>query len=114
VDPGTLSRDPAVVNAYINDPLVFHGRTSARLSAEMLRALTRVSAETNKITLPFIAMQGSEDHLVDPDGAQILYDKAGSKDKTLKIYAGLYHEIFNEPEHPQVLRDVETWLEAHI
>jgi alpha-beta hydrolase superfamily lysophospholipase len=114
VDPGTLSRDPEVVNAYTNDPLVFHGKTSARLSAEMLRALTRVSAETGKITLPFIAMQGSEDHLVDPDGAQILYDKAGSKDKTLKIYEGLYHEIFNEPEHPQVLRDVETWLEAHI
>jgi acylglycerol lipase len=114
VDPSTLSRDPDVVNAYINDPLVFHGLTSARLSAEMLRALNRVSSETNKITLPFIAMQGSEDHLVDPDGAQILYEKAGSKDKTLKIYEGLYHEIFNEPEHPQVLKDVETWLEARV
>jgi alpha-beta hydrolase superfamily lysophospholipase len=114
VDPSTLSRDPDVVNAYINDPLVFHGKTSARLSAEMLRALTRVSAETDKITLPFIAMQGSEDHLVDPDGAQILYDKAGSKDKTLKIYEGLYHEIFNEPEHDLVLKDVEAWLAARI
>ena len=114
VDPATLSRDPEVVNAYITDPLVFHGKTTARLSAEMLRALTRVSAETDKITLPFIAMQGSEDHLVDPDGAQILYDKAGSKDKTLKIYDGLYHEIFNEPEHERVLGDVETWLAARI
>jgi alpha-beta hydrolase superfamily lysophospholipase len=114
VDPSTLSRDPDVVNAYINDPLVFHGRTSARLSAEMLRALNRVSSETSKITLPFLAMQGSEDHLVDPDGAQILYEKAGSKDKTLKIYKGLYHEIFNEPEYPQVLKDVENWLEARV
>jgi len=114
VDPSTLSRDSDVVNAYITDPLVFHGKTSARLSAEMLRALTRVSAETDKITLPFIAMQGSEDHLVDPDGAQILYDKAGSKDKTLKIYEGLYHEIFNEPEHDLVLKDVEAWLAARI
>ncbi len=114
LDPSTLSRDPDVVNAYINDPLVFHGKTSARLSAEMLRALTRVSAETEKITLPFLAMQGGDDHLVDPDGAEILYNKAGSKDKTLKIYEGLYHEIFNEPEHTQVLRDVERWLEARI
>jgi alpha-beta hydrolase superfamily lysophospholipase len=114
VDPSTVSRDPDVVNAYINDPFVFHGKTSARLSAEMLRALTRVSAETNKITLPFLAMQGGADRLVDPDGAQILYEKAGSKDKTLKIYEGLYHEIFNEPEHERVLGDVETWLAARV
>jgi acylglycerol lipase len=114
VDPSTLSRDPAVVKAYIEDPLVFHGRTSARLSAEMLRALLRVQAETAKITLPFLAMQGGADRLVDPDGAQILYEKAGSTDKTLKIYEGLYHEIFNEPEHAQVLGDVEAWLSPRI
>jgi acylglycerol lipase len=114
VDPSTLSRDPDVVSAYINDPLVFHGKTTARLSAEMLMALTRVSAETSKITLPFLAMQGGADRLVDPDGAEILYKKAGSKDKTLKIYEGLYHEIFNEPEHTQVLGDVERWLEARV
>ncbi|MGB7538922.1 MAG: lysophospholipase [Anaerolineales bacterium] len=114
VDPGTISRDPDVVNAYINDPLVFHGKTTARLASEMHRALTRVSAETHKITLPFIAMQGGADRLVDPDGAQILYDGAGSKDKTVKIYEGLYHEIFNEPERGQVFQDVETWLAAHV
>jgi alpha-beta hydrolase superfamily lysophospholipase len=114
VDPSTISRDPEVVKAYIEDPLVFHGKTTARLSAEMLRALTRVSAETGKITLPFLAMQGGADRLVDPDGAQILYEKAGSKDKTLKIYEGLYHEIYNEPEHERVLADVEGWLGAHL
>jgi acylglycerol lipase len=109
VAPGTISRDPEVVKAYIADPLVFHGKTTARLAAEMLRALNRVSAETAKITLPFLAMQGGADQLVDPDGAQILYEKAGSKDKTLKIYEGLYHEIYNEPEHERVLKDVEDW-----
>ena len=114
VDPSTISRDPAVVKAYIEDPLVFHAKTTARLSAEMLRALLRVSAETDKITLPFLAMQGGADRLVDPDGAQILYERASSKDKTLKIYDGLYHEIFNEPEHPQVLQDVEDWLAARV
>jgi acylglycerol lipase len=114
VDPSTISRDPEVVKAYVNDPLVFHGKTTARLSAEMLRALTRVSAETDKITLPFLAMQGGADRLVDPDGAQILYEKAGSKHKTLKIYDGLYHEIFNEPEHERVLGDVAAWLEARV
>lgn len=114
VDPSTISRDPDVVKAYIDDPLVFHGKTTARLAAEMLRALLRVSAETDKITLPFIAMQGGADRLVDPDGAEILYTRAGSKDKTLKIYEGLYHEIFNEPERDVVFKDIETWLAARV
>jgi len=57
---------------------------------------------------------GSADRLVDPAGAQMLYDKTSSIDKTLKIYEGLYHEVFNEPERDRVLKDVENWDEAHF
>ncbi len=114
LDANGISRDPEVVRVYVNDPLVFHGKTPARLAAEMLRAMQRVTAEVGAITLPFITLQGGQDKLVDPGGAQMLYDRAGSTDKTLKIYEGLYHEVFNEPERAQVLKDVETWLEAHI
>jgi acylglycerol lipase len=113
LDTNGVSRDPDVVKAYVDDPLVFQGKTPARLAAELLKAMLRVTAEADKITLPFIVLQGSEDKLVDPGGAQILYDKAGSKDKTIKIYEGLYHEVFNEPERASVLKDVETWLAAH-
>jgi alpha-beta hydrolase superfamily lysophospholipase len=113
LDASLISRDPAVVKAYVEDPLVFHGKTPARLGAEMLGAMNRVNAETDKITLPFIVIQGSEDKLVDPGGAQMLYDKAGSKDKTLKIYQGLYHEVHNEPEREVMFKDLESWLGAH-
>jgi len=113
VDPNGISRDPEVVKAYANDPLVFHGKTPARLAGELLKAMTRVTAEADKITLPFITLQGSGDKIVDPGSAQMLYDKAGSKDKTIKVYEGLYHEVFNEPERARVLKDVETWLAAH-
>ena len=41
--PTGISRDPEVVNAYVNDPLVFHGKTPARLAAEMLKAMIRVT-----------------------------------------------------------------------
>ena len=34
-----------------------------------------------------------------------MHANAGSADKTLKVYDGLYHEIFNEPEQEQVLDD---------
>ena len=59
-------------------------------------------------------MQGGADKLVDPGGAQMLYDKAGSKDKTLKVYEGLYHEVYNEPEREVMFKDLETWLAAHV
>jgi acylglycerol lipase len=113
LDPNGISRDPEVVKGYTRDPLVFQGKTPARLAAELLKAMLRVSAEADKIILPLIVLQGSGDKLVDPQGAQILYDRAGSKDKTIKIYEGLYHEVFNEPERARVLQEVETWLAAH-
>jgi acylglycerol lipase len=114
LDANDISRDPEVVKAYVDDPLVFHGKMPARLAAELLKAMLHVTAEADKITLPFIIVQGSEDKLVDPGGAQMLYEKASSKDKTIRVYEGLHHEVFNEPERARVLQDVETWLAAHV
>ena len=114
LDANGISRDSEVVKAYVNDPLVFHGKTPVRLGAELLKAMLYVTAKAHRITLPLIVVQGGEDRLIDPACAQILYDKAGSKDKTIKVYEGLYHEVFNEPERARVLKDVETWLAAHV
>jgi acylglycerol lipase len=108
-----ISRDPAVVKAYEDDPLVFHGKTPARLSAEMLKAMMRITAEAGRITLPVFILQGSADKLVDPGDAQLLYDKVSSNDKTLRMYDGLYHEVHNEPERETMFKDMETWLKAH-
>ena len=113
LDANFVSRDPAVVDAYVNDPLVYTGKTTARLSAEMLKTMQLVTEQAHKIELPILLVQGSDDKLVDPCGAELLYDTVGSEDKTIKLYDGLYHEVFNEPEQDQVLNDVQTWLEAH-
>ncbi len=109
-----ISRDPAVVQAYVHDPLVYTGKITSRLAAELLKAMVRITNEANRITLPVLILQGGADRLVDPDGARMLYDTVGSTDRTIKIYDGFYHEIFNEPEHDRVLDDVEGWMEAHL
>ena len=114
LDTSYLSHDKAVVAAYNADPQVFHGKMPARLSAEMLRAMMRVTAEVEKISLPMFILQGSGDTIVDPAGAQMLYEKASSQDKTLNVYEGFYHEVHNELEKEQMFKDLETWLEAHI
>jgi acylglycerol lipase len=114
LDANDISKDPEVVRTYVNDPLVFHTKTPARLAAEMLKAMMRVTNEAGKITIPFIAVQGSSDKLVDPGGIKTLEEKSGSRDKTIKVYDGLYHEVFNEPERQVVFNDVEDWLTEHI
>lgn len=114
LDPAGLSRDPGVVEAYLRDPLVFHGRISARLAAEMLKAMKRVAGEAHRITLPLLTFQGGAEKTVHSGGARMLYERAGSADKMIKIYEGLYHETFNEPERARVLGDMGDWLEARI
>lgn len=114
LDASSLSRDPDVVADYEQDPLVFRGKTPARLGVELLRAMERVMEGAHTIQLPLLILQGSQDTLVDPRGAQMLYDRVSSPDKTLKVYQGLYHEIFNEPERDQVLEDVSSWLAARV
>ena len=108
-----VSRDPAVVKAYETDPLVFRGKITARLGAEMIRAMGRIGAEASRIRLPLLILQGGADRLVHPSGAQMLHDGGSSVDRELILYDGLYHEVFNEPEHGRVLQDVESWLKAH-
>ena len=113
LDAEAISRDREVVRAYIDDPLVYTGKTTARLAYELVRAMQRVTEEASRITLPMMILQGGADRLVDPNGARILYDTIGSSDKAIKVYDGLYHEVYNEPEHDEVLSDVATWLEKH-
>jgi len=113
IDASGISCDPAQVQAYIDDPLVYCGKTTARLASELLKAMRRISDEAAAITLPTLIVQGGADTVVDPDGAQMLHSAINSRDKTLKIYDGFYHEVHNEPEHAQVLADISAWLDAH-
>ncbi len=114
LDPAMVSRDRAVVEAYVNDPLVHHGKLTSRLIAEMAKAMDDTLARAAEVTLPLLTMHGDADKLTSPDGSTEFHAGAGSSDKTLKIYPGLFHEIFNEPERDAVLADLGTWLEAHL
>lgn len=105
-----LSRDPAVIRAYENDPLVYRGPLPGGGATGGM--FVKLYDMVPKIRLPVLIMAGNGGS----DGARskVLYEQIGSKDKTLRLYEGLLHEIFNEPEHPQVMDDLETWLKARI
>lgn len=114
LDASGVSRDPAVVEAYVNDPLVFHGKLTARLIAELSKTMDNTLSRAAEIRIPVILMHGEEDQLTSPSGSQEMFANVSSADKTLRLYPGLYHEIFNEPEQEAVLADMSTWLEEHL
>jgi acylglycerol lipase len=105
-----ISRDPAVIKAYENDPLVYHGPIPAGFArgGRPGKLYDMVTA----IKLPALIMAGNGG--LSGARSRLLHERIGSKDKTLKLYEGLLHEIFNEPEHLQVMGDLEAWLEAHL
>lgn len=113
-DKNALSRDPEVVRAYGADPLVYNGKAKARVGTEMLRAGPYVLGRAQDIKLPILIMHGAEDGIAAVSGSRELFEAVGSEDKTLEVYEGLYHEIFNEPEQEQVIGDMLRWLERHI
>jgi alpha-beta hydrolase superfamily lysophospholipase len=110
----SISRDPAVVAAYDADPLNYRGALSAGIGGAMLRAMESFPARLPSLKLPLLVLSGTDDKIVNPEGARLVDRLAGSSDKTLKMYDGLYHEVFNEPEQDLVLGELTDWLKAHL
>jgi acylglycerol lipase len=111
LDISALSRDEAVVRAYDEDPLVYRGKVKARIGAEMLRVGPHLLSRAHELQLPLLIMHGGEDRLASLSSSQRLYERAGSSDKTLKIYDDTYHEIFNDYGKEAVFTDLASWLE---
>jgi alpha-beta hydrolase superfamily lysophospholipase len=108
-----VSRDPAVVKAYETDPLVYHGGVPLMTIGAATRAVARLHRDARNIRLPLLIVHGTADELAPAEGAQALFDRAGSNDRVLKLYEGLAHEVLNEPEKERVLADILQWLDAH-
>lgn len=114
LDSSQISRDPEVVAAYDNDPLVFRGRLPARTATEILTSAGQVLDRLPRLRVPTLAMHGTADAIAAPASTDRIEQHAGTTDLTIRRYDGLYHEIFNEPERDQVLADVVTWLTARL
>lgn len=115
VDAGKISHDPGVVSAYENDPLV-HDRVSARFFTEMMAAMDTVDQQAASFNVPILMQAAGDDHLVNARAAGQFFEKLEIPDKTLHLYEGLYHEIYNELEaqREKVLTDLADWLEERL
>jgi alpha-beta hydrolase superfamily lysophospholipase len=112
IDPALLSHDAAVGRAYAADALVPKVAT-ARWYTEAVAAQAEVRARAPELRVPLLLLHGADDRIADPAASQAVFDRIGGSDKTLTMYPGLYHEIFNEIERGRVIQDLVTWLKAH-
>ncbi len=110
--PGILSRDPEVERRFGADPLTYRGRVRRGMAYGMFAAGEETRARAGALSLPLLVMHGADDQLTDPAGSVAVYEAAASTDKTITLWPGLRHEIFNEPEGPEVIAAVVAWLAA--
>lgn len=110
IDFDAICRDPEVVRRYKEDPLIYSGKVRARTAIELDAFTSRIQARLSEIILPVWIGHGDLDRITNPLGSKLLHQKSESKDKTLKLYNGLFHEILNEPESEVVIHDIVMWL----
>jgi alpha-beta hydrolase superfamily lysophospholipase len=108
-----LSRDRAVVDAYVNDPLV-HGKGTSRLGTEVMSAVAWTQAHAADMALPCLIIYGGADRICSPEASRAFFEKVTFADKECHEYEGYYHETLNDLGKERVLADIEAWLERHL
>ncbi len=109
-----FSRDPAVVAALNADPLIANESQPSETVAELVRADQLLKTSFRRITLPLLILHGTADKVTKPSGSKEFYDKAGSSDKTLKLYEGHFHDLLADVGKQQVMADIQAWIDAHL
>jgi alpha-beta hydrolase superfamily lysophospholipase len=109
-----FSRDPKVTQALIDDPLLADEVQPTRTVAEMVRADERLKRDFPLFKLPLLIIHGTRDTVTRPEGSQEFHDRAGSADKTLKLYDGYFHDPLNDIGKEAVMADIRAWLEKRI
>jgi acylglycerol lipase len=109
-----FSRDPAVVASMDADPLIAGEVQPTATVAALARANDRLKAEFASIRCPVLILHGTDDKVTRPSGSLEFHEKAGSANKTLKLYDGHSHDLFNDFGRERVLADVVAWINARL
>jgi alpha-beta hydrolase superfamily lysophospholipase len=108
-----FSRDPAAVAAMNADPLIANEAQPSETMAELARADQLLAKSLQRFTLPLLILHGTGDKVTKPSGSQEFYERAGSTDKTLKLYEGHFHDLLADVGKQEVMADIQAWIDAH-
>jgi alpha-beta hydrolase superfamily lysophospholipase len=111
IDPAILSRDPAVGEAYEQDPLVWHGPFKRATLEAFVASVDTIAAGPGFGELPVLWVHGEDDQLVPLDATRPVIEKLRGSDLTTRIDPGARHEVLNETHRDEVLADVSAFLD---
>jgi len=109
-----FSRDPKVTRALLDDPLLADEVQPTKTVAEMVRADERLKRDFKLFTVPLLIIHGTKDTVTRPEGSKEFYANAGSKDKTLKLYEGYFHDPLSDIGKEAVMDDIRAWIEKRL
>jgi alpha-beta hydrolase superfamily lysophospholipase len=109
-----FSRDPKIVAEMNADPLIADEAQPTKTVAAMVRADERLENEFALITLPLLILHGTADKATKPEGSRTFHERAGSLDKTLKLYDGHVHDLLRDLDRELVMADIALWIESRI
>lgn len=112
LEPRLISRDPAVVAAYIADPLVAHRPPPLRTVLQLLQVIRSFPMAAAQMQLPMLTLHGDADGLTDVAGSRDLFARWAGADKTLRVWPGGYHELLNDLERDAVTGELLDWIQA--
>jgi len=112
--PAGISRIPAQVQAFIDDPLIYHGGMPARLAASILFASRDTWAHYPRWQVPTLAFHGTADSFTEFEGSRRFVDTIASPDRTLHVVEGGYHELLNDLGAEETLQVVLAWVERRL
>lgn len=114
IDPTVLSRDESVQQAYMDDPLVYHGAFKRATLAAMAGALLHAALDAPRLRGPVLWQHGEADHLVPLSGSRRLVELLVNADVSERFYPGARHEIFNETNRAEVLADTTRFIDTVV
>ncbi|GLT43200.1 hypothetical protein SLA2020_171700 [Shorea laevis] len=107
-------KDPEKREEVRNNKLIYQDKPRLKTALEMLRTSMSLEDSLHEIMLPFFVLHGEADIVTDPEVSKALYEKASSRDKTIKLYPGMWHGLtFGETEEniEIVFADIIAWLD---
>jgi alpha-beta hydrolase superfamily lysophospholipase len=114
LDDSEFVREPAARKELAEDPLIDHANLPARSAASLLKGIEDLDTRMEEVKVPLLILHGQADKATNVEGSKALAARAGSSDKTLRLYEGVYHDLLHEPERDAIISDVTTWMTERL
>ncbi len=113
IDPALLSRDPAIVHTYRDDPLV-HSRITPRLFSEASTAMGLALQRSDRIRVPLMFLLAGDDKIVSTPKSDAFARSLAARSVTIHVYADFFHEVLHEPGGAEAMRDLRDWIASRL